>query len=118
MKKVATFSRVSTEREEQKSSIRNQEEIYEAWIERNKWVLYKSYVDDGVSGTKAYKRVQWLKMLEDGKKKKYDILLCKSYSRFGRNMIETLGAIKELRENGIRIIFIEDSIFVILLIGI
>lgn len=49
-------------------------------------------------------------MLEDGKKKKYDILLCKSYSRFGRNMIETLGAIKELRENGIRIIFIEDSL--------
>ena len=49
-------------------------------------------------------------MLEDGKNKKYDILLCKSYSRFGRNMIETLGAIKELRENGIRIIFIEDSL--------
>lgn len=110
MKKVATFSRVSTEREEQKSSIKNQEEIYEAWIERNKWVLYKSYVDDGISGTKAYKRVQWLKMLEDGKKKKYNILLCKSYSRFGRNMIETLGAIKELRENSIRIIFIEDNL--------
>lgn len=110
MKKVATFSRVSTEREEQKSSIKNQEKIYETWIERNKWVLYKSYVDDGISGTKAYKRVQWLKMLEDGKKKKFDILLCKSYSRFGRNMIETLGAIKELRENGIRIIFIEDSL--------
>ena len=110
IKKVATFSRVSTEREEQKSSIQNQKEIYETWIERNNWVLYKSYIDDGISGTKAYKRVQWLKMLEDGKKKKYDILLCKSYSRFGRNMIETLGAIKELRENGIRIIFIEDSL--------
>lgn len=110
MKKVATFSRVSTEREEQKSSIKNQEEIYETWIKRNNWVLYKSYIDDGISGTKAYKRVQWLKMLEDGKKKKYDILLCKSYSRFGRNMIETLGAIKELRENGIRIIFIEDNL--------
>lgn len=110
MKNVATFSRVSTEREEQKSSIRNQEEIYETWIKRNNWVLYKSYVDDGISGTKAYKRVQWLKMLEDGKKKKYDVLLCKSYSRFGRNMIETLGAIKELRENGIRIIFIEDNL--------
>ena len=110
MKKGATFSRVSTEREEQKSSIKNQEEIYETWIERNKWVLYKSYVDDGISGTKAYKRIQWLKMLEDGKKKKYDVLLCKSYSRFGRNMIETLGAIKELRENGIRIIFIEDNL--------
>ena len=110
MKRVATFSRVSTEMDSQKTSILNQEEIYSSWIEKNKCILYKSYIDDGISGTKAYKRVEWLKMLEDGKNKKYDILLCKSYSRFGRNMIETLGAIKELRENGIRIIFIEDSL--------
>ena len=110
MKRVATFSRVSTEMDSQKTSILNQEEIYSSWIEKNKCILYKSYIDDGISVTKAYKRVEWLKMLEDGKNKKYDILLCKSYSRFGRNMIETLGAIKELRENGIRIIFIEDSL--------
>ncbi|WP_288478755.1 recombinase family protein [uncultured Clostridium sp.] len=110
MKRVATFSRVSTEMDSQKTSILNQEEIYNNWIEKNNYILYKSYIDDGISGTKAYKRVEWLKMLEDGKNKKYDILLCKSYSRFGRNMIETLGAIKELRENGIRIIFIEDSL--------
>ena len=43
-------------------------------------------------------------------RKKYDILLSKSYSRFGRNMVETLSAIKELREAGIRIIFIEDNL--------
>ncbi|XZK75513.1 recombinase family protein [Clostridium perfringens] len=110
MKRVATFSRVSTEMDSQKTSILNQEEIYNNWIQKNNYILYKSYIDDGISGTKAYKRVEWLKMLEDGKNKKYDILLCKSYSRFGRNMIETLGAIKELRENGIRIIFIEDSL--------
>lgn len=110
MRKVATFSRVSTEMDSQKTSILNQEEIYNSWIEKNKCILYKSYIDDGVSGTKAYKRIEWLKMLEDGKSKKYDILLCKSYSRFGRNMIETLGAIKELREKGIRIIFIEDNL--------
>lgn len=110
MKRVATFSRTSTEMDSQKTSILNQEEIYNSWIEKNKCILYKSYIDDGISGTKAYKRVEWLKMLEDGRNKKYDILLCKSYSRFGRNMIETLGAIKELRENRIRIIFIEDSL--------
>lgn len=110
MKRVATFSRTSTEMYSQKTSILNQEEIYSSWIAKNKYVLYKSYIDDGISGTKAYKRIEWLKMLEDGKNKKYDILLCKSYSRFGRNMIETLGAIKELRESGVRIIFIEDSL--------
>ena len=45
-----------------------------------------------------------IELIQDGKEKKYDILLSKSYSRFGRNMVETLSAIKELREAGIRII--------------
>lgn len=110
MKKVATFSRVSTEMDSQKTSIKNQEDIYTSWIEKNNCILYKSYIDDGISGTKAYKRVKWLKMLEDGKKKEFDIVLCKSFSRFGRNMIETLSAIKELRENNIRVVFIEDNL--------
>lgn len=110
MKRVATFSRVSTEMESQRTSIENQEDIYKSWIMKHKFSHYKSYIDDGISGTKAYKRVQWLAMLEDGKNKKYDILLCKSYSRFGRNMIETLSAIKSLREVGIRIVFLEDSL--------
>ena len=39
-----------------------------------------------------------------------NMILSKSYSRFGRNMVETLSAIKELREAGIRIIFIEDNL--------
>ena len=49
-------------------------------------------------------------MLEDGKKKKFDILISKSYSRFGRNQRETLDAIAMLRNNGIRIIFLEDNL--------
>ncbi|MFY9275355.1 MAG: recombinase family protein, partial [Clostridium sp.] len=53
---------------------------------------------------------EWKELIQDGKEKKYDILLSKSYSRFGRNMVETLSAIKELREAGIRIIFIEDNL--------
>lgn len=110
MLRVATFSRTSTDYESQKTSILNQEEIFKSWIEKNNCVLYKSYVDDGISGTKGKYRTEWRELIEDGKNKKYDILLAKSYSRFGRNMIDTLGAIKELREAGIRIIFIEDNL--------
>lgn len=110
MLRVATFSRTSTDYESQKTSILNQEEIFKLWIEKNNCVLYKSYVDDGISGTKGKYRTEWRELIEDGKNKKYDILLAKSYSRFGRNMIDTLGAIKELREAGIRIIFIEDNL--------
>lgn len=108
-KRVAFFSRVSTL--EQHSSIENQQKIFEQWLERNpNCIFYKTYEDEGISGAKGYKRVEWLNMLEDGKKGLYDIILCKSFSRFGRNQTETLSAIKELRANGIRVVFLEDNL--------
>lgn len=110
MLKVATFSRTSTDNISQSKSIGNQEDVYKSWIEKNNCVLYKNYIDEGISGTKGRYRVEWKELIQDGKEKKYDILLSKSYSRFGRNMVETLSAIKELRESGIRIIFIEDNL--------
>lgn len=110
MLKVATFSRTSTDNISQSKSIANQEDVYKSWIEKNNCVLYKNYIDEGISGTKGRYRVEWKELIQDGKEKKYDILLSKSYSRFGRNMVETLSAIKELREAGIRIIFIEDNL--------
>lgn len=110
MLKVATFSRTSTDNLSQSKSIGNQEDVYKSWIEKNNCVLYKNYIDEAISGTKGKYRVEWKELIQDGKEKKYDILLSKSYSRFGRNMVETLSAIKELREAGIRIIFIEDNL--------
>lgn len=110
MLKVATFSRTSTDNESQSKSIANQEDIFKVWIEKNSYVLYKNYIDEGISGTKGKYRTEWKELIQDGKERKYDILLSKSYSRFGRNMVETLSAIKDLREKGIRIIFIEDNL--------
>ncbi|MCX0368447.1 recombinase family protein [Clostridium perfringens] len=106
--RVAKFIRTSTDL--QHKSIENQEEILDRWIKDNKFILYKTYSDEGISGTKKNKRVQWLQMIEDAKNKKFDVLICKSYSRFGRNQIESLEAIKTLRENNIRIVFLEDGL--------
>ena len=109
MKKVACFIRVSTL--EQHSSVVNQKEIFNNWIEKHDdCILYDFYEDEGISGTKAYKREKWLKMLEDGKNEEFNIILCKSFSRFGRNMTETLTAIKDLRKSNVRLVFIEDNL--------
>lgn len=108
-KKVAFFSRVSTL--EQHSSMENQEKIFQQWLDRNpSCIFHKLYEDEGISGAKGYKRVNWLQMLEDGKNGLYDIVVCKSFSRFGRNQTETLSAIKELRASGIRVVFLEDNL--------
>lgn len=108
-KRVAFFSRVSTDL--QHSSIENQEKIFEQWLATNKdCKFYKLYEDEGISGSKAYKRIEWLKMLEDGREGLYDVIVAKSFTRFGRNIIETLSAIKELRAKGVRCVFLEDGL--------
>lgn len=109
MKRVATFSRVSTF--DQHTSIENQEKVFEQWFKNNKdCIHYKAYVDEGISGAKAYKRIEWNRMIKDGLQNKFDILVCKSFSRFGRNQRETLDAINKLRIKHIRIIFLEDGL--------
>lgn len=108
-KKVAFFSRVSTDL--QHTSMENQEKIFQQWLDRNlDCVFYKLYEDEGISGAKAYKRLNWLQMLEDGAMGLYDVVVCKSFSRFGRNQTETLSAIKQLRAKGIRVVFLEDNL--------
>lgn len=108
-KKVAFFSRVSTL--DQHTSIENQEVIFKQWLERNPdCEFYKLYEDEGISGAKAYKRVNWLQMIEDGKNGMFDIIVCKSFSRFGRNIVDTISVIKELMAKGVRCIFLEDGL--------
>lgn len=109
MQRVATFSRVSTM--DQHSSIENQEEVFKYWFKNNKnCILKKSYVDEGISGAKGYKRIEWNNMIKAGENKEFDILVCKSFSRFGRNQRETLDAINKLRIAGVRTIFLEDNL--------
>jgi site-specific DNA recombinase len=106
--RVAIYARVSTN--DQHSSVENQQQLFTSLLERNKWVLYRTYIDEGISGTKSDKRLLYKEMVEDGKNKEYDILIAKSYSRFARNQRESLTAIADLMQSGIRIIFIEDSL--------
>ena len=44
-------------------------------------------------------------MIDDCKQNKVDIIITKSVSRFGRDTIDTLEALKELRESNVRVIF-------------
>ena len=106
--KCAIYARVSTD--EQGTSIINQQEYFKDYIKRNNFEIFDVYNDEAFSGTETTKRLSFQRLLEDGKNKRYDVLLAKSYSRFGRNQRETLTALAELFEYGIRIIFVEDGL--------
>jgi DNA invertase Pin-like site-specific DNA recombinase len=49
-------------------------------------------------------------MVEDSKQKKINIVITKSLSRFGRDTVDTLEALKILRESDVRVIFEQESL--------
>jgi site-specific DNA recombinase len=87
--RVAAYARVSTLDEEQESSYNSQVKYFAELIKSNKrWVFVEVYADQGKSGVDASKRPNFLRMIEDAKAGKIDLILCKSISRFARNSLE------------------------------
>ena len=89
--KVTTYGRVSTDHEEQKTSLINQKDFFYEMILNNKnWTFVEGYIDDGISGTTDYKRDNFMRMLKDAKNGKFDLILTKEISRFSRNTLDSI----------------------------
>ena len=102
--RVAAYCRVSTEQEEQQNSYQVQIDYYTDLINQNKeWVLAGIFADEGISGTQTKKRTEFNKMIRLCKKRKIDLVLCKSISRFARNTVDTLEYVRQLKELGIAV---------------
>lgn len=109
--RVAAYCRVSTDQEEQQSSYQAQIDYYTAKINGNKeWILAGIFADEGITGTSAKKRTEFLKLMKLCEKGKVDLVLTKSISRFSRNTLDCLGYIRKLKEKGIPIIFEKEGI--------
>ena len=109
--RVAAYCRVSTKEEEQLTSFEHQQAYYTEKIMTTKdWTMAGIFADEGITGTKAKKRPEFLRMIEMCKRKKIDLILTKSISRFARNTLDCLKYIRELKEQGIGIYFEEQNI--------
>lgn len=65
--RVAVYARVSTEHEAQINALGNQLEWYKIEGSRHSdWEIVEVYVDQGITGTQAQKRPEFLHMIEDG----------------------------------------------------
>ena len=109
--RVAAYCRVSTDSEEQLTSYEAQKKYYTDKIMTNPaWTMAGIFADEGISGTQAAKRPQFLRMIRQCRQKKIDMVLVKSISRFARNTVDCLNYVRALRELGIAIIFEEQNI--------
>ena len=110
-KRVAAYCRVSTELEEQQGSFNEQKRYYKTLIDNNdQWMLVDIYADKGITGTKDYKRNNFMRMIDDCRNHKIDIILTKSITRFARNTLDTLKYVKELKDLGVTVIFEKENI--------
>ena len=97
-KRVAAYTRVSTFEETQDSSFSLQVEHYTKFIQSNEeWEFAGIYADRGKSGTSTEKRAEFLRMIEDCRAGKIDLVITKSISRFARNTLDCLNYVRELK---------------------
>ena len=96
--RVAAYCRISTNHEEQQSSLKNQIEFYTEYIQRNPyWQFVAVYYDIG-SGLRTNKRLGYQQLIRDCMRKKLDLIIVKSLSRFGRDTVETIKQIRRLKQ--------------------
>lgn len=109
---VVFYGRVSTEHEAQISALENQMQWYEEQAKmHSNWNVVDRYIDEGITGTQAKKRPSFLRMIEDAKTKKFDLIVTREVCRFARNTVDTLVTTRELKNIGIEVYFVEDNIW-------
>lgn len=109
--KVCAYARVSTENDEQEDSFENQCKHFTDLINsRPDWEFVGIYADQGITGTKASSRKEFMRMIDDCRSGKINRILVKSISRFARNTVDSLMYIREFKELGISVFFESEQI--------
>lgn len=112
LKLRATFyARVSSDSEEQATSVVNQVDYFTNLMKSvPNWTFTTGYIDEGISGKSVNKRDAFLKMVEDAKNDKFDLILTKSVPRFARNTLDSIKYTQELLKYSVGVYFLNDNI--------
>lgn len=109
--RVVFYARVSTDRDDQLHSFATQQEYFKNYITQNKDMIFiRGYADEGISGISTKNRIEFLRMIEDARLGKFDLILTKEVSRFARNTVDTLSYTRELSRLNVGVLFTNDGI--------
>ena len=109
--RVTYYVRVSTDNVLQINSLNNQIEYFYEMIKNNSnWEYIDGYIDEGISGTTDYKRDNFMKMIEDAKNDKFDLIITKEISRFSRNTLDSIKYTRKLLSYDVCVLFLNDNI--------
>ncbi len=110
MKRAVGYFRVSTDKAEQKESIKNQEDLFLNYIRDNNFILHRFYIDEGITGTGSKMRPAFEEMIADMKRGMFDVIVVKELSRLARNMELASSTMRLASEHDIQIVSIDGRI--------
>ena len=89
--RVAYYARVSSDKDIQLNSLDNQITYYDDRIKtNNNWKFAGGYVDEGLSGSSVKKRDDFNRMIADGERGLFDLVITKEISRFARDTLDSI----------------------------
>lgn len=119
--RAVAYARVSSDSDEQKHSLQTQMDYFKEYIEKSGHVMADTgilckrdgkhvpiqgiYADEGISGTSLKRRDAFNLMIKHAKQRKFDLIMTKSMSRFGRSVEDVVSTIKDLKQLGVGVYF-------------
>ena len=110
IKRVGIYARVSTAGQAQLRSLAVQISGLTRYVAKQEgWLLADIYMDVDSAKTGSDRR-EFTRLLTDCRNKDLDFVITKSLSRFGRDNVEVLKAVRLLQESGVKIYFMEEDL--------
>jgi DNA invertase Pin-like site-specific DNA recombinase len=112
-KNACAYIRVSTDRQEELSPDAQKRLLFD-YAKKNGLSLLSEdiYMDNGISGKKADKRPEFMRMIALAKSKEhpYDVILVWKFSRFARNQEESIVYKSLLKKNNVDVVSVSEPI--------
>ena len=105
MKRIAIYARVSTTDQSTESQLLD----LRRYVSERGWNIFKEYVDEGISGTKD-NRPALNGLMNDAKKRRFDVVLVWRFDRFARSTKHLILALEEFKNLGIDFVSYQENI--------
>jgi DNA invertase Pin-like site-specific DNA recombinase len=113
LKTAAAYIRVSTDNQTELSPA-SQIKTIQQYAKQHGYIVPKEFIfrDDGISGRRADKRPEFVKMIATAKNKPspFSAILLWKFSRFARNQEESIFYKAQLRKNGVEVVSVSEPV--------
>ncbi len=103
--RVAIYARVSTTEQSTDSQLLD----LRRYVRERGWTVFREYVDEGISGTKD-SRPALNELMNDAKKRRFDVVLVWRFDRFARSTKHLILALEEFKNLGIDFVSYQENI--------